>query len=176
MTISRFTVSVSLRATTSSSVLSSLPCPSFPFFAPFFSEFDLVLRHLPAVHSVGAAFFSSDYVSTSLPAPLHCVPDSRARFRPLSGASGPERPRNVPLRRQLLPLFVDECRGRRCAVSPVPSTPGGSRRGSITVRSRRGRARGSRCFRYMEADGRCDRGVVHRDERGGERRRVLHGE
>lgn len=105
--ISRFAVSVSLRAMTSSSVLSSPPCPSFPFFRR------ILFRVRPRPSSSSGRSFSRSH-------PLFPV---RFRPRPLipllftsfptragdavnfSRVSGSERPRNVPLRRQLLPLL-----------------------------------------------------------------------
>merc|ERR1712080_409204 len=87
----------------------------------FFSESDLVLRHLSAVHSVGAVSFPYESAPTSFfpllstPFPTRAVPSF---LRSVEIGKTAQRSPATPTSTS----FVDECRGRRCAVPPLPPT------------------------------------------------------
>jgi hypothetical protein len=120
--ISLLTVSVSLRAATSSSVLSSPLCPSFPFVAHVLFR----VRPRPS-SSFGRSFSRSRLLPVRirsdlfLPTPLYSVSDSRAVpsfLRSVEIGKTAQRSPATPTSTS----FVDECRGRRCAVPPLPPT------------------------------------------------------
>lgn len=97
------------------------PLPLFPFLSPhsFPRPTSSFVIFRPFIQSEPSSFSRTIPSSTSYPAPLHFVPDSRGRCRQLFQSVGfgetAQRSPATPTSTSL----VDECRGRRCTVSPI---------------------------------------------------------